>query len=117
MASKEESQPGKPAIKRNAGTTININTDNSKRDGPPEAEIKQQPSSPASIEETGPQDPPKAPLFREPQRLQSYSPREARYASPLAATLFARFNPNDPTEQPAEHAVFIDPRLSKRGFI
>lgn len=117
MAGKEVTEPRKPATKRNAGTTININTSRPSGDRPPKDEAQQQPNPPTPTPEASPPEPPKPPLFTEPQRLQSYSPREARVASPLAATLLARFNPNDPREQPAEHAVFIDSRLRERGYI
>ena len=81
----------------------------------------QQPDNTAEPAKTGstPEVKERPPIYKEPQRLNNFAfgPDQPRLATPLAATLLARFDPNDPREQPAEHAVFIDSRLRKRGYI
>ena len=42
---------------------------------------------------------------------------KAHYATPLASTLFARFDPRERRVQPAEHYVFQDRDFTKRGRI
>lgn len=120
MASEKDTQARATTTKRTPSTTININTNSTRKQRPPQTETEQpvhtaEPAATSSTE--GNTEPAKPRIYDQPQRMDSYSARQTLYASPLAATLYARFNPDDPREQPFEHAIFIDPRLSKRGFI
>lgn len=118
LAGEKEPQTGTRNPSRNAGTTINIHTTNPGKRRQPETETKQ-PNDTAKPDPTAkPDEPAKPPIYDKPQRFPLHNgPRENLVATPLAATLFARFDPNDPTEQPAEHAIFIDHRLRQRGYI
>lgn len=103
---------------RTPRTTININTSNNDDSGQPETQPEQPTHTPEPTPPTQPETPSKPLIYAEPQRLQfPNGDRENLYATPLAATLLARFNPDDPREQPFEHAIFIDHRLKQRGFI
>lgn len=122
LENKENTQSRPARTKRDAGTTININTSRTNGSRQSQDETEQYKNSTtlntsSSNEETQNEIGPEPIVYSETQFVKSYSPREARIASPLAATLFARFDPNDPREQPAEHAIFIDSRLAERGYI
>lgn len=116
MASEEKSQTGTRTTKRTAGTTININTMGSRQPRDPEPKTKQHTDPIAADAAPGAEDPPKPPLYDKPQML-FRGDRETHYASPLAATLFARFDENYTGVQPSEFAVFNDTRLRDRGYI
>lgn len=51
------------------------------------------------------------------QRLRSPQPRQAMYASAVAATEFANFNDSDPEFQPAELYTYTDVGYIRRGHI
>lgn len=116
MAGQEKPKAGPRPTKRNAGTTININTvdNNEPRHTPPKT---QQHTDTAPAPQTSePQTTPKPPIYDTPQVI-FHGHREAHYATPLAATLFARFDENYTGVQPCEFAVFEDLRLKQRGYI
>lgn len=118
MAGEEKPQTGPRHPTRNAGTTINIHTSDTRKRRQPETEVEQPKDTAKPDTQVQPDDPPKPPIYDKPQRFPlNNGPRENLIATPLAATLFARFDPNDPREQPAEHAIFIDHRLQQRGYI
>lgn len=118
MAGEEKPQTGKRDPRRNATPVINVNTYHNSDAGRDEPKVEQHTDTSKPPEENKPQDPPRPPIFdRHVKMGNTHSPRETHYYTPLAATIFARFDENDPREQPAEHAVFIDTRLSQRGFI
>lgn len=118
VAGKKEPQSGARTPARNARTTVNINLANTDDGRQPETETEQRPNTAEPNQAHQPEETPKPPIYKEPQRMVIHrGNREATYASPLAATLFARFDPNDTREQPAEHAIFIDGRLRERGYI
>lgn len=118
VAGKKEPQTGTRTVKRDAGTTININTvgDSKRRRAKPE--VEQHDDTTAVDETPKPEDPPKPPIFSKHVTFNNaYNGRETHYATPLAATLFARFDENYPGVQPSEFAVFVDSRLKRHGYI
>lgn len=118
LAGPQEPQTRTRNPARNAGTTINIHTSNPGKRRQPETETEQPENTAKPNPAPQPDPTPKPPIYDKPQRFpHNNGPRENLYATPLAATLFARFDPDDPNEQPAEHAIFIDHRLRQRGYI
>lgn len=118
MESEKKPPPGTGRNTRNRGTTINIHTSDTREQRQPKSETEQHEDTPKPTETERTEDTPKPPIYDTVQRVyQSDAGREAHYATPLAATLFARFNPSDPREQPAEHYTFVDLRLKQRGYI
>jgi len=118
VAGKKEPQTGTRTVKRNAGTTININTVGDSKLGRVKPEAEQHGDTAAVAEASKPEDPPKPPIFQKHVSFNNtYNARETHYASPLAATLFARFDENYPGVQPSEFAVFVDSRLKRNGYI
>lgn len=116
VAGQEKPQTGPRTTKRTAGTTININTMDTGKPRQPEPKTEQHTDTAPAPAAPGPEEAPKPPVFTKPITY-SHTNREAVYASPLAATLFARFDPNYTGVQPCEFAVFEDIRLKQRGFI
>ena len=57
------------------------------------------------------------PMFDKPIPIATTAGGKAHYASPLAATLLARFDPSERRIQPAEDWVFHDRAFAKRGRI
>jgi len=118
VAGQKEPQPRPKSPGRTDGITINVNSPRPDRKRPDQGELKQHEDTAKPAPASEPEAVEKPPIYDKPVRLNGHnSPREARYATPLAATLFARFDPNDPREQPAEHAIFVDRRLRTRGYI
>lgn len=91
--------------------------------GHDEGRTKQRANSEPAPETGSTETTPAPPIYDRPQQLgDRFGPgihpsREDSYASPLAATLFARFDPNNTDIQPSEHHIFVDDRMRQRGFI
>lgn len=118
LARAQNTKPRTPYNKPNPADPVEDGTDDGGIDRHDLPDAKQPTGATPIDPADSPPDPPKAPLFRKPQVYPDLGgTREVHYASPLAATLFARFDPNNSEEQPAEHAVFIDTRLQQRGYI
>lgn len=118
VAGKKEPQTGTRTVKRNAGTTININTMGDSKPGRVKPEAEQHTDTTPAVETPEPQDPPRPPIFSKHVSFNNaYNGRETHYATPLAATLFARFDENYSGVQPCEFAVFVDSRLKRNGYI
>lgn len=119
VASEEKPPAGHGANQPNNGATININTTNPSQHGNDKSETERRTdtSNDTTTEQSETTTKPKPPRYTEPVTHDLPGAREKVAYSAIAATLFARFDPNDPREQPAEHIEFIDRRLSKHGFI
>lgn len=117
VAGQEKSGARTRVAKRTAGTVINIDTVGNNDVGRSQPEAEQH-ADPAPTTQASEPETPALPIFEQYMPFRTpYDHRETVHASPLAATLFARFDANYPGVQPAEFAVFIDPRLRDRGHI
>jgi len=117
VAGQEKSGARSRVAKRAPGTVINIDTVGNNDVGRAEPEAQQH-NDPAPAAEAPKLEDPALPIYEKYVPYSTpYDHRETVHASPLAATLFARFDPNRTGVQPAEFAVFIDPRLRDRGHI
>jgi len=118
VAGTEKPQTG---TRRNNGVTINVNSPNTDttgngRDNPPQA---QQPNNPANPPQAdGTEELPKPVIYAEPQVFRdNQGHSNKRYATPLAATVFERFDPNYRGEQPAENYHYVDRDILTRGHL
>jgi len=117
VAGQEKSGTRTRVAKRTAGTVINIDTVGNNDVGRPQPEAEQH-NDPAPAPAPSEPEAPALPIYdKYVPYTTPYDHRETVHASPLAATLFARFDPERTGVQPAEFAVFIDPRLRDRGHI
>jgi len=73
--------------------------------------------TPKTEGDQSPDRPKKEPAYFEKGVRVRKSPRENVVATGAFRTLAARFDPNDPREQPAEHWTFTDRRMLRRGHI
>lgn len=108
----------KPRQADTGGTHIHINTgkpdtDNDRRQHKTKAE--QQPDPKHLVETTGDEEI-RPPIYDKHQRFAGPNGSgKGNYATPLAATLFTRFDPKHNGEQPAEHYSYIDKQYLKHG--
>lgn len=86
--------------------------------GQPEDNNQQNESTAKSDKTKQPENINTPPLYTTPQLyIRHNGNREATYASPLASTLLARLNPNDPRTQPGEYWDYTDLRYIRNGYI
>lgn len=101
------------------GVTINLNTDptvSSSKPPKPQRTPKQSEDTTSNVETSGAQTAPQPIIHRTPQRIYNTSGNQLT-ATPLAATLFARFNPRFNNPQPAEYYTYTDNVYKRRGHI
>lgn len=107
----ESKKNAEPRDTDNRGVTINVNagsTDDTgkRRLAKPKTE---QPKDTTTTTEDTQLEEAKPPLYDKHQRLTSVNgDRTNRFATPLASTLFSRFDPDHTGVQPAEHYTYVD---------
>lgn len=116
MARQENSSTGTTRAQR---TVINVNTGGTPS-GSNVSEPKHAPKQPEDTASTGTPDSitelPPRPIHTKPVHFTLGQGTRAT-ATPIAATLFARFKPNFLNEQPAEHYTYTDKQYKRRGYI
>jgi len=116
MASEKKPRPrtrttGGTSITINAGPAAarrNVPKPNAEAEQPEVAESTPSPGEPETI--------PGPPVHTKPKRF-TLQPGQTARAEPLAATLFARFDPNRRNVQPAEFYHYSDAGLRRHGRI
>ena len=114
----ESTKESKPRDPDHRGVTINVNagpTDDTgkRRLAKPKAEQPVNPETPTP--DTQPEEA-RPPIYEQHQRLATTdNDRAQRYATPLAATLFTRFDPNHTGVQPAEFYEYVDREYIRHG--
>lgn len=109
----------KPRQQRNQGVTINVNPGTTARNSKlPESEPKtqQQENTEIATQEGSPPPIQKPPIFKQARIFTGGDGRTYR-ADPLAATVFARFNPQNYNVQPAEVVTYQDANYKRHGRI
>lgn len=115
VAGKEKPKSGKTSP---GGTSITINTSaaNPSGDGRHDKAEAEQPIPAATPDTTDEPEVIRPPIYEHAQRLRGIgSDYQRTFATPLASTLFGRFDPQHTGVQPAEHYNYIDKQYIKYG--